>query len=91
MQVSKAALCTSGSAVMELMLAGLPCVVSYRAHLITEWLIHFKKNINYICLPNILLNSGVIPEVLFRDCTPDNLARTLRFVFSNTFSKLQKT
>jgi lipid-A-disaccharide synthase len=48
MQASKTALCTSGSAVMELMLAGLPCVVSYRAYLITEWLIHFKKNINYI-------------------------------------------
>ena len=83
MQVSKAALCTSGSAVMELMLAGLPCVVTYQAHLITEWLIHFKKKINFISLPNILLNSEEIPEVLFRDCTPENLVKTLRSVFFN--------
>ncbi|KAJ4763687.1 Lipid-A-disaccharide synthase [Rhynchospora pubera] len=78
--VSKAALCTSGSAVMELTLAGLPCVVSYRAHLITEWLIHFKKKINYISLPNILLNTKVIPEVLFGDCAPENLVKALREV-----------
>ncbi|KAG8055413.1 hypothetical protein GUJ93_ZPchr0001g31087 [Zizania palustris] len=33
---SRAALCTSGTAVMELMLAKLPCVVAYQAHFITE-------------------------------------------------------
>ncbi|KAJ3696193.1 hypothetical protein LUZ60_001570 [Juncus effusus] len=78
--VSRAALCTSGSAVMELMLAGLPCVVAYKAHLITELFIHFRKKINYISLPNILLNSNNIPEILFRNCTPQNLAKTLREV-----------
>ncbi|KAL6614510.1 hypothetical protein ACP70R_036780 [Stipagrostis hirtigluma subsp. patula] len=75
---SRAALCTSGTAVMELMLAKLPCVVAYQAHFITECLIHLKKKINFISLPNILLNSPVVPEVLFRSCTAKNLAAKLR-------------
>ncbi|KAG2600762.1 hypothetical protein PVAP13_5KG542000 [Panicum virgatum] len=80
---SRAALCTSGTAVMELTLAKLPCVVAYQAHFITECLIHLRKKINFISLPNILLNSPVVPEVLFRACTAKNLATKLSKVISN--------
>ncbi|CAD6229807.1 unnamed protein product [Miscanthus lutarioriparius] len=77
-EASRAALCTSGTAVMELMLARLPCVVAYQAHFITECFIHLRKKINFISLPNILLNSPVVPEILFRACTAKNLAAKLR-------------
>ncbi|CAL4954533.1 unnamed protein product [Urochloa decumbens] len=80
---SRAALCTSGTAVMELMLAKLPCVVAYQAHFITECLIHLRKKINFISLPNILLDSPVVPEILFRACTAKNLAAKLSEVISN--------
>lgn len=74
---SNAALCTSGSAVMELQLAGLPSVVAYRAHFLTEWMIQHRTKLQFISLPNILLNAEVIPEVLFRSCTYKNLAAAL--------------
>ncbi|KAI0512379.1 hypothetical protein KFK09_013018 [Dendrobium nobile] len=74
---SSAALCTSGSAVMELQLAGLPSVVAYRAHFLTEWLIQHRTKLQFISLPNILLDSEAIPEVLFSSCTYKNLAATL--------------
>ncbi|KAF5190948.1 Lipid-a-disaccharide synthase [Thalictrum thalictroides] len=77
---SKAALCTSGTASMELLLAQLPSVIAYRAHFLTEWVIRYKANIPYISLPNILLKSAAIPEVLFHACTPKNLATYLRQV-----------
>ncbi|KAJ1285408.1 hypothetical protein BS78_03G277900 [Paspalum vaginatum] len=80
---SRAALCTSGTAVMELMLARLPCVVAYQAHFITECLIHMRKRINFISLPNILLNSPIVPEILFRACTAKNLAAKLSEVIAN--------
>lgn len=80
---SRAALCTSGTAVMELMLARLPCVVAYQAHFITECFIHLRKKINFISLPNILLNSLVVPEILFGACTAKNLAAKLSEVISN--------
>lgn len=74
---STLALCTSGTVAMELQLARLPCVVSYRAHLVTEWFIRYKAKIPYISLPNILLDSPIIPEALFQACTPSKLALLL--------------
>ncbi|KAK4369395.1 hypothetical protein RND71_013187 [Anisodus tanguticus] len=75
---SSVALCTSGTVAMETQLARLPCVVAYRAHLLTEWFIRYKAIIPYISLPNILLDSAVIPEALFQECTPSKLASLLK-------------
>lgn len=77
LKASKAALCTSGTAAVELQLAQLPCVVAYRAHILTEWFIRYKAKVPYISLPNIMLDSPIIPEHLFQDCTPMRLASTL--------------
>ncbi|XP_074285131.1 putative lipid-A-disaccharide synthase, mitochondrial isoform X2 [Silene latifolia] len=75
--VSTAALCTSGTVAVELQLAKLPCLVAYRAHILTEWFIRLKAKVKYISIPNILLDSPVIPEALFDSCTPNHLATSL--------------
>lgn len=80
---SRVALCTSGTAAVELQLAQLPCVVAYRAHFLTECLIRYKAKIPYISLPNILLNSPVIPEALFGNCKPSRLAPLLMELIQN--------
>ncbi|CAN0914321.1 Probable lipid-A-disaccharide synthase, mitochondrial [Linum grandiflorum] len=80
---SKVALCTSGTVAVELQLARLPCAVAYRAHILTEWFIRYKAKIQYISLPNILMDSPVIPESLFRTCTPTNLAAILAELLRN--------
>lgn len=74
---SRVALCTSGTVAVELQLAQLPCLITYRAHLLTEWFIRYKAKIPYMSLPNILLNSGIIPEALFDSCTPAKLSSLL--------------
>lgn len=81
LQASRAALSASGTAIMELQLARLPCVVAYRAHFITEWFIKYRTKLQYISLPNILLDSDVIPEALFQACTPKNLASLIWYDF----------
>uniref|UniRef100_A0A0E0JNS5 lipid-A-disaccharide synthase n=1 Tax=Oryza punctata TaxID=4537 RepID=A0A0E0JNS5_ORYPU len=87
---SRAALCTSGTAVMELMLAKLPCVVAYRAHFITECFIYLRKKIDFISLPNILLNTPIVPEILFGACTAENLAAKLsEAIFNDEARQLQ--
>lgn len=78
LQASTAALCSSGSAVIELQLARLPCIVAYQTHILTELVIRYRTKLKYISLPNILMNASIIPEVLFCDCTPGNLATILR-------------
>lgn len=80
---SRAALCTSGTVALEMQLARLPCVVAYRAHLLTEWFIRYKAKISYISLPNILLDSAIIPEALFQACTPSKLASLLMELIHN--------
>lgn len=80
---SRIALCTSGTVAMELQLARLPCVVAYRAHILTEWYIQYKAKIPYISLPNILTDSAIIPEALFQACTPTNLASLLMKLMHN--------
>ncbi|KAL6518319.1 hypothetical protein OROMI_034020 [Orobanche minor] len=74
---SRVALCTSGTVAVELQLARLPCVVAYRAHLLTECFIRYKAKVPYISLPNIVLDSPIIPEALFEECTPSRLASLL--------------
>ena len=77
LQASTVALCTSGTVALEMQLARLPCVVAYRAHFLTEWFIRYKAKIPYVSLPNILLDSAVIPEALFQACTDTKLAALL--------------
>ncbi|XP_048137592.1 probable lipid-A-disaccharide synthase, mitochondrial isoform X2 [Rhodamnia argentea] len=77
LSASRIALCTSGTVAVEMQLARLPCVVAYRAHLLTELFIRYKAKIPYISLPNILLNTSVIPEALFEQCTPGKLTSLL--------------
>lgn len=74
---SEVALCTSGTVAMELQLARLPCVVAYRAHFLTEWIIRYKAKVPYISLTNILLDSPIIPEALLQECTPSKMASLL--------------
>ncbi|XP_052207434.1 probable lipid-A-disaccharide synthase, mitochondrial isoform X2 [Diospyros lotus] len=83
LSASRVALCTSGTAAVEMQLARLPCVVAYRAHFLTEWLIRYKAKVPYISLPNILLNSSIIPEALFQACRPPELAALLMELIRN--------
>ncbi|XP_022728362.1 probable lipid-A-disaccharide synthase, mitochondrial isoform X2 [Durio zibethinus] len=87
---SRVALCTSGTVAMELQLARLPCLVTYRAHLLTEWFIRYKAKIPYISLPNILLDSPVIPEALFQACTPTKVAFSLKELMNNIVLQQQQ-
>ncbi|XP_060973018.1 probable lipid-A-disaccharide synthase, mitochondrial [Cannabis sativa] len=66
LSASKVSLCTSDTVAVEMQLAHVPCVVAYRAHFLTEWFIRYKAKICYVSLPNILMDSAIIPEALFQ-------------------------
>lgn len=86
MQASRVALCTSGTVSVEMQLARLPCVVAYRAHFLTEWFVRWRAKIPYISIPNILLDSAIIPEALLQACTPEKLASLLMYAWTILFS-----
>ena len=69
-----AAIAASGTATLELALAGVPTVVTYRANPLTAFLVRRLIRLKHVALPNILLGESVLPELLQQDCAPQPLA-----------------
>jgi lipid-A-disaccharide synthase len=74
---SRAALAASGTVALELALARLPMVVGYRLNPLTEAMLAQIVKVQQVNLVNLLLDRPLVPELLGRACTPDNLAAAL--------------
>ncbi len=75
-RTSRAALAASGTATLELALAGVPMVGAYKVSLIEEQLKYLIK-VPSILLPNLILGERAIPEFLQRECTSAALGAAL--------------
>jgi lipid-A-disaccharide synthase len=71
-----AALAASGTVALELAMAGLPAVITYKVSKLSLYLAtHFMGfALKYVTLVNILMDRAVMPELLQDDCRPDRLA-----------------
>jgi lipid-A-disaccharide synthase len=69
-----AALTVSGTATMELAVAGIPMAVAYKVGRITEFLARRMIAVPHVAMPNLILGRAVVPELLQADCTPERLA-----------------
>lgn len=72
--VAHAAITTSGTATLELALAGLPIVVAYRASALSAMLVRRMVTVRHVSLPNLILEREVVPELLQDACTAERLA-----------------
>jgi lipid-A-disaccharide synthase len=77
MRRARAALVASGSATLELALAGVPMVVAYRVSLIEELLARQMLRIDKIALPNLILGRHAMPECVQAACSAKALAEAL--------------
>lgn len=77
LSASEIAVVASGTATVEVARAGLPMVVAYRVNPVTAWLLRHMVSIRFVALVNIILDRGVVPELLQKDCNPKMLAETL--------------
>ena len=75
---SNAALTKSGTSTLELALAGVPMVVTYRVNPITAWIVRRTVQVKYASLLNLLAKRAVIPELIQEDCTAEKLSAVLR-------------
>ena len=73
MAASDVALATSGTVVMEAALLGLPCVVLYKVAAVTYFALHNFISVKYFSLPNILLDEGLLTELLQDDVTTEKI------------------
>ena len=80
---SNAALTKSGTSTLELAMAGVPMVVTYRINPITAWIVRRTLTVKWASLLNLLAGREVIPELIQEDCTPDKLAAVLRTLLTD--------
>ena len=71
---SDAALAASGTVALELAVAGVPTVVTYRLNPLTHALLKRIVKVRYANLVNVILDRPAVPELLQNDATPEKLA-----------------
>jgi lipid-A-disaccharide synthase len=81
---ARAALAKSGTVTLELALSGVPMVAAYRVGAAEGFIVQRAIRVSSVILANLVLGENIVPEFIQNDCTPDNLARSLRALLGDT-------
>jgi lipid-A-disaccharide synthase len=74
---ARAALAASGTVTLELALAQIPTVIAYKVTLFEELIARALVRVRMVGLANIILDEVIMPELLQRQATANNLADAL--------------
>ena len=80
---SDAALTKSGTSTLELALAGVPMLVTYRVNPITAAIARRLVKVKYASLVNLLAGRELVPELIQGASTPTRLAATLETLLTD--------
>lgn len=81
------ALAASGTIALELALARVPMVITYRVGHVTAFLLRLLLKTPYACMINILLKRLVVPEFLQNQCSSRNLSHALYSLLSSELAR----
>lgn len=79
-----AAVVASGTATLETALLNVPQVVVYKGNPISIGIGRMVIKINYISLVNLIVNNGIVKELIQGDCTPANIGAEIDRILNNT-------
>jgi lipid-A-disaccharide synthase len=71
-------LAASGTVTLETALIGTPVLVAYKVSPLSEMIGRLLVNVQYVSLPNLILDREIYPEYIGKDASSENLARTAR-------------
>ena len=74
LQCCDAVITVSGTATLEVALAGVPMAIIYKLTPITYWLGRLLISIKFIGLPNILAGKGIVREFIQQEANPAKIA-----------------
>ncbi len=80
---SHLALCASGTATLEVALLRTPLLVLYRLHRGTYWLGRMMVRLPWFSLVNLVLEQGVVPELLQEQANPTRVAAEALRLFTD--------
>lgn len=87
---SDIAIVKSGTVTLEVAMANVPMVVTYRVHPISAWLLRRMRISRLVTLVNILKGRETIPELLQELCTPLMIANASANLLENAARKEQQ-
>ena len=85
------ALVKSGTATLEAMFMKTPMVIAYRLGALTGLIVQSMLRTSHVGLPNILANKRLVPELIQREATVENIATAMLAQLDREEAELQKT
>lgn len=76
MRASDLLLAVSGTATLEAAILGSPMIITYRVGILSWYAARLLVRVRFIGLPNLVVNDGIVPELIQFDATPERLAAT---------------
>jgi lipid-A-disaccharide synthase len=83
-RIAYAAFAKSGTATLELAIAGVPMVAAYKGGAVETWIVRSMIRLNSVILANLVIGEDVVPEFIQQDCTPEKLLPALRDVLEDS-------
>ena len=83
LRASDLAVVTSGTATLETALIGTPMIIVYRVSPLSYFIGRFLVGVEHIGLPNIVAGEGVVPELIQKNVTPENIAEQMFRIFTD--------
>ncbi len=87
---SSVALAASGTVALELALARLPMIITYKVSRISAWIVRQFVKTKYFCMINILLKRKAIPELLQEECDPQKLSSALLALLKDPLKRAEQ-
>ena len=89
-RVARAALVKSGTGTLELAVAGVPMVASYRGSAIEAFIAKRLVKLSSVILANLVLGEAVVPEFLQNDAEPRRMAAALAPLLGDTAERARQ-
>ncbi len=83
LSVSDALILASGTVALEACLYKTPMIIAYRGPKILYWLYLLVRCIDKVCLPNIIADKYIVPEILQDKATPINITYEIEELLYN--------
>ena len=80
---AEAAIVASGTATLETALFDVPQVVVYKGNALSIAVARLLVKIKFISLVNLIMDRGVVKELIQEDCNPDKIAEELKLLLED--------
>ena len=89
LSVSDALILASGTVALEACLYKTPMIIAYRGPQLFYWIYLLVRCIKRVCLPNIIADKNIVPEILQKHVNPSNITYEIEELVYNSEKREQ--